>query len=84
MWYKTARIIKIAFKIKNWTEADDLPSPKSIGIVTVPLCISGPNLVILAWMGDKLSRVQAKNGINLDFFLLSFTWKVKVDQPSKQ
>ena len=52
---------------KNSIEAEGLSSPKSIGILTVLRCISGPNLVILAWTGDKLSCQQAQNRINLDF-----------------
>ena len=37
-----------------------------MGILTVLRCISGLNLVILAWMGDKLLYRQTQNGINLD------------------
>ena len=33
--------------------------PKTIGILTKVFCSCGPNLVILAWMRDKLSRRQA-------------------------
>ena len=39
---------------------------KSTGILTVLRCISGPNLMIVAWTGDKLLYGQAQNGINLD------------------
>ena len=35
--------------------------PKTIGIST-----SGPNLVVLAWTGDELSRGKAQNGVNFD------------------
>ena len=52
--------------IENDIEADDLSRPKSTGILTVLRCISGPNLVILAWTCDKLLYRQAQNGINLD------------------
>ena len=58
---------KIDFKIKNKIEAEGLSRPKLIEILTISRCISGPNLVILAWTGDKLSCGQAQNGINLDF-----------------
>ena len=34
-------------------------SHKTIGISTKLFCTSGPNLVILAWTGDELSRRQA-------------------------
>ena len=52
--------------IKNEIEAESLSCPKSTGIITVLRCISGPNLVIVAWTGDKLLHGQAQNGINLD------------------
>ena len=42
-------------------------TPKIIGILTKVHCTSGPNLVILAWTGDVLSRGQAKNWVNFDF-----------------
>ena len=42
-------------------------TPKIIGILTKVFCTSGPNLVILAWTGDELSRGQAQNGVNFDF-----------------
>ena len=31
---------------------------QTIGILTKVFCISGPNLVIIAWTGDELSREQ--------------------------
>ena len=40
---------------------------KTIGILTKVFCTSGPNLVVLAWMGDELSREQAQNGVNFDW-----------------
>ena len=52
--------------IKNEIEADSLSRTKSTEILTVLRCISGPNLVIVAWTGDKLLYGQAQNGINLD------------------
>ena len=42
-------------------------TPKTIGIFTKVFCTFGPNLVILAWTGDELSRGQALNGVNFDF-----------------
>ena len=45
---------------------------KTIGILTKVFWISGPNLVILAWMGGELWCGQDQNGVNLDF-------KVKFD-----
>ena len=42
-------------------------TPKTIGILIKVFCTSGPNLVVLAWTGDKLSHGQAQNGANFDF-----------------
>ena len=42
-------------------------TPKTIGILTKVFCTSGPNLLVLAWTGDQLSRGQAKNRVNCDF-----------------
>ena len=42
-------------------------TPKTIGILTRVFCTSGPNLVILARMGDELLHGQAQNGVNFDF-----------------
>ena len=39
---------------------------KILGILTKVLCTSGPNLVILAWMGGELWG-KAQNGARLDF-----------------
>ena len=36
-------------------------SHKAIGILTKLFCTSGPNLAILAWTGDELSRGQARD-----------------------
>ena len=64
---KTAQICKKnSFTIENDIEAEGLSSPKSIGILTLLRCISSPNLVILAWMGEKVSSGRAQNGMNLD------------------
>ena len=40
-------------------------NPKTI--LTKVFCTSGPNLVVLAWTDDELSRGQAQNGVNFDF-----------------
>ena len=42
-------------------------TPQTVGILTKVFCTSGPNLVILAWMGDELSRGQAQNWVSFDF-----------------
>ena len=43
--------------------------PKTIGILTNVFCTSGPNLMILAWMGDELWCRQAQNGVNFNFWV---------------
>ena len=58
---------KINFMLKNETEAKCLSRPKSVGILTALRCISGPNLAILAWAGDKLSRGQAQSDVKFYF-----------------
>ena len=57
-------------------------TPKIIRILTKVFCISGPNLVILAWLEDTLLHRQALNGVNLDF-KLNLTLKVKVNRLTK-
>ena len=42
-------------------------APKIIGILTEIFCTFGPDLVILAWTGDEISRGQAQNGVSFDF-----------------
>ena len=42
-------------------------TPKTIGILTKLFCTSGPNLVLLSWTGDELSRGQAQNGVSFNF-----------------
>ena len=41
--------------------------PKTIGTFTKLFSTSGPNLVILAWMGSELWSGQAQNLVNSDF-----------------
>ena len=41
--------------------------PPTIGILTKVFCTSGPDLGVLAWTGDELSRRQAQNGVSFDF-----------------
>ena len=45
--------------VKFGLEVQGQLPPKTIGILTKVFCSSGPNLVIVAWTGDKLSRGQA-------------------------
>ena len=42
-------------------------TPKLTGNLTKVFNTFGPNLVILAWTGDELSRKQAQNEVNFDF-----------------
>ena len=49
------------FEVKFDLEFQSQLTPKTIGILTNVFCSSGPNLVILAWTGDKLSRRQASD-----------------------
>ena len=47
------------FQVKFDLEVQGQLPPKTIGILTKVFCSCGPNLVILAWTRDKLSRGQA-------------------------
>ena len=51
--------VNFDFDIKFDLEGQGQSPPKTIGILTKVFCIYGPNLVILAWTGDELSRGQA-------------------------
>ena len=42
-------------------------TPKTTGIVTEVFCISGPNLVFLAWIGDELLCGQTQNRVSFVF-----------------
>ena len=58
-------IRKTGFKIENEVKFDlegqGQSPPKTIGILTKVFYTYGPNLVILAWTGDELSRGQASD-----------------------
>ena len=60
-------VVKNRFENKNETGDQGQSIPKSIGTLTVPRCILGPNLEILTSIGGDLSRGQAQNGANFDF-----------------
>ena len=49
------------FEVKFDLEGQGQSPPKTIGILTKVFYTYGPNLVILAWMGDELSRGQASD-----------------------
>ena len=46
------------FEVKFDLEGQGQPSPKTIGILTKVFYTYGPNVAILAWTGDELSRGQ--------------------------
>ena len=61
-WHGQAQnMVIFLFYVKFDLEVQGQLPPKTIGILTKVFCSSGPNLVILAWTGDKLSRGQASN-----------------------
>ena len=49
------------FEVKFDLEGQGQSSPKTKGILTKVFYTYGPNLVILAWTGDELSRGQASD-----------------------
>ena len=49
------------FGVQFDLEGQGQMSHKTIRILTKLFCTSGPNLVILAWTGDELSRGQARD-----------------------
>ena len=51
--------VNFDFGVQFDLEGHNQSSHKTIGILTKVFYISGPNLVILAWTGDELSRGQA-------------------------
>ena len=55
------------FEIKLNLTYQARSTPQIRGIFTKVFCTFGPNLVILAWTGDGLSRGQAQNEVNFDF-----------------
>ena len=73
---------KFDFKVKFDLEGRGQLLPKTIGILTNVFCTSGPNLVILGWMGDELWCGQAQNGVNFDFDL-KFDLEVQSWLPSQ-
>ena len=57
-------------------------TPKIIRKLTKIFCTTGPNLVILAWTGDELSRGEAQNGINF-YFEVKFYLEGQGQSPPK-
>ena len=61
-WYGQAQnMVIFHFEVKFDLEVQGQLPPKTIRILTKVFCSSGPNLVILAWTCDKLSRGQASD-----------------------
>ena len=61
-WHGQAQnMVIFHFEVKFDLEVQGQLPPKTIGILTKVFCSSGPNLVILAWTCDKLSRGQASD-----------------------
>ena len=61
-WHgQTQNMAIFYFEVKFDLEVQGQLTLKTIGILTKVFCSSGPNLVILAWTGDKLSRGQASD-----------------------
>ena len=50
--------VNVDFEVKFDFEDQGQSPPKTIGILTKVFYTCGPNLVILAWTGDELSRRQ--------------------------
>ena len=50
--------VNFDFEVKFYLEGQSQSPPKTIGILTKVFHTYGPNLVILAWTGDELSRGQ--------------------------
>ena len=60
LWYGQAQNgVNFDFGVQFDLEGHNQSSHKTIGILTKDFYISGPNLGILAWTGDELSRGQA-------------------------
>ena len=62
LWHGQAQNgVSFDFGVQFDLEGQCQLSHKTKGILTKLLCTSGPNLVILAWTGDELSRGQARD-----------------------
>ena len=59
----------LTFKVKFDLEGQGQSPPKIIGVLTKMFCTSGPNLVILAGMGEELWCGQAQNRVNFKFWV---------------
>ena len=57
----SSRWVTFDFEVKFDLEGQGQSPPKTIGILTMVFYTYGPNLVILAWMGDELSCEQTSD-----------------------
>ena len=80
--YSSSETRKFDFLIKFHLEGQDQLSPKTMGILTKLFSTSGPNLVILACMGNELWCGQAQNGVNY-VSQVKFDLKGQVQLPRK-
>ena len=61
LWCGQAQIgVNLDFQVKFHLESQDRSLHKTIGILTKVFYTCDPSLVILTWMGDELSRGQAR------------------------
>ena len=58
-YYQAQNGVTFDFEVKFDLEGQGQSHPKTIGILTKVFYTYGPNLVILAWTDDELSRGQA-------------------------
>ena len=58
MGWTSSKWVNFDFEVKFDLEGQGQSPPKTIGILTKVFYTYGPNLVILAWTGDELSRGQ--------------------------
>ena len=59
--------VKFEFQVQFDLEGQGRSTPKTLGILTILGCISGTNLVFLAWTGDKLLYGHSQNEVKFEF-----------------
>ena len=70
------------FEIKLNLTYQDQSNPKAIGILTEIFSTSVTNLLVLACIGDELSRGQVENGVNV-VFQVKFDFEGQNQSPRK-
>ena len=53
--------VNFGFEVEFDLEGQSQSPPKTKGIITKVLYTYGPNMVIIAWIGDELSRRQTRD-----------------------